>query len=88
MSSIGGPRDLPVSERPELRVGQIRLDAAQLGPSADPHDRDDLVFSCLDQFDGLGFEIVEHVEPVLHEGAQDVLSLDRAMVIERTLGAR
>ena len=55
-------------------------------PVADPPDRDDLVFSCLDHLDGLGSEIVEQVEPVLHEGAQGVLSMDRAMVIERTLG--
>jgi hypothetical protein len=64
---VAAPSDFPVSERVEFGVGQIRLDAAQLGPSADPYDRDDLVFCCLDQLDGLEPEIVERVEPVLDE---------------------
>ena len=63
---LAAPRDLPVSDREDGGVSQIRLDAAQLGASAEPQDRDHLALSRVDQLDGLDAQIVERVEPVLH----------------------
>jgi hypothetical protein len=64
--------------------GQVGLDAAQLG-AADPNGRDDLVFSCVDQLNGLGSELVERVEPVLYVSADVVLAMHRPTVVGRPL---
>src|SRR4029450_12438291 len=73
---LAAPRDLPVAECVEGGVSQIGLDAAELGASADPEDRDDLVVSCVDLLDGLLPEVIERVAPVLGVVAQSVLTKD------------
>src|SRR5215207_1393897 len=78
---LAAPHDLPVSERVEGGVGQIRLDATQLGAAADSDDSYDVVLARIDQLDRLAREIVEGVLPVLHVGAQGVLAVDLAVVI-------
>src|SRR5215207_6830479 len=78
---LAAPRNLPVSERVEGGVGQIRLDATQLGAAADSGDGDDVVLARVDQLDRLAHEVVEGVLPVLHVGAHGVLAVDRAGVI-------
>jgi hypothetical protein len=61
---LAAPRNLPVSERVEGGVGQIRLDATQLGSAADSDDSDDVVLARVDQLDLLAREIVEGVLPL------------------------
>src|SRR5215203_392160 len=78
---LAAPRNLPVSERVEGGVGQIRLDATQLGAAADSDDSDHVVLARVDQLDLLAREIVEGVLPVLHVGAQGVLAVDWAVGI-------
>src|ERR671936_40300 len=46
---LAASRDLPAPDRVEGGVGQVRLDAAQLGAAADPQDHDDFVFRWVDQ---------------------------------------
>jgi hypothetical protein len=50
---LAAPVDLPVSERVKRGVSQTSLDAAELGASADPEDRDDVAVSCVNPLDGL-----------------------------------
>src|SRR6188472_249884 len=77
---LAAPHDLPASERVEGGVGQVRLDATQLGAAADSDDSDDIVLARFDQLDLLAREIVEGVVPVLDVGAQGVLAVDWAVV--------
>src|SRR5215211_5571344 len=82
---LAAPCDLPIADCVDGGESQVSLDSAELRTTADPRHGDDLVFACLDQFDGLAPEIVEGADPVLHVDAQRVLAVNRAVVIECTL---
>src|SRR4029078_11000093 len=83
---LAASRDLPVSECAEFGVGHVSLNAAEVGPAADPHYRNDVVISGVDQFDRLDFEPVERVKPALPENPQGVLAAYWALVIGSRAG--
>src|SRR6185295_8745018 len=86
---LAAPCDLPVADRVEVGVAQrqLPLRAGALRTSAAPHDRDDLVLSRVDQLHRLQLGVVQQVEPLLQVGPQGVLAVDRATVIDCTLGS-
>ena len=82
---LAATRKLSASNRVDDRFRLSGFDAAELGASAEPLNRDHRILTGVDQFDRLEPELVERVDPVLKPGPHGVLALDRTGVVRSTL---
>jgi hypothetical protein len=75
-------RNLPVADAVDDRVGEMRLDPAQLRAARETQDPNDLARTGVDQLLRLDRELIERVEPVLDVGTAGLLAVQRTAIIE------